>query len=178
MIILKTERLILKTWEDEDVLAIAPVYEDPELMKFTMDGALSYEETKKVIQERQHHQERYGFSVWAMLDKESGELVGHAGIEYFSEGEDDKHLDVLVKKDFQGKGFGLEALKAIIEYAFQELELEHLIAFAKPANVRCTRIFEKITMKHKKETMLKDEYVSQFEIGKADIKWDIFKYLK
>lgn len=178
MVILETERLLINEWQEKDILQIAPIYEDEEVMKHTFSGVLDYEGSKEKVEGYIKHQEDYGFGIWALIKKETGKIIGHAGIEYIREVHNEISVNVLVNKTEWGNGFGLEAMKSVIEYAFQELDIDYLIGIAKPLNVHCTRVFEKLQMKHRKEAMYFDTFVTFYDIEKGDVKWEIFRYLK
>ena len=76
-----TERLLLRPFTAEDVDAILPVYGDPEVMRYVGEGsAADRPAAERMVREYIAHQERHGFSFWAVVERESGRVVGDAGL--------------------------------------------------------------------------------------------------
>ena len=53
-------------------------------------------------------------------------------------------VNYLVAKSFWGRGLATEAAQSILNYGFEELNLERLVAIAHPANVPSRRVMEKL----------------------------------
>ena len=76
---IETERLLLREFEAGDVDAMADVYGDEEVMRHVCIGVLDRERTAVLLEDYRRAQEQHGFSTWAVVEKESGAVVGDAG---------------------------------------------------------------------------------------------------
>ena len=79
MKIIETERLLLRTWKEEDAEPYYQMNQDPQVIEF-LSGQLSMEEVKQFIddQNRCFLEERYAF--WAVEEKTSGMMIGFLGL--------------------------------------------------------------------------------------------------
>ena len=102
--ILETERLFLRemTLEDADTLAL--VLSDPESMTF-YPHPFSREEVENWIKWNRDNYEKYGFGLWAVCLKESGEMIGDCGITV-QQVENDLFPEIgyHLRKEFRSKG--------------------------------------------------------------------------
>lgn len=92
-----------------------------------------------------------GIGVHAMIWKETGDLIGWSGLQPL---EDSNEIEVsygMIKK-FWGRGIGSEAAAFWLEYGFENLGLERIVAALENTNSR--RIMEKLGMKYEKKTEL------------------------
>lgn len=82
-IFLETKRLIIKAPEFDDIDKIYMLDSDPEVMRYIGNGLpRSKEESLRWYEKSVKHFEKYGFSFGLVFEKESGEFVGRAGINY------------------------------------------------------------------------------------------------
>ena len=79
MKILETERLILRTWVDEDLESMFAINQDPKVMEYFPE-LQDLETTKKLIVRINSHFEKYGYTVYATERKDSGEFIGFIGL--------------------------------------------------------------------------------------------------
>lgn len=89
-----------------------------------------------------------GFSLWALIAKDSGELIGDCG--HFSRtvaGSPEFELGYHLRRDQWGRGIATEAALAVRNYARDRLHVRRLVAMTQPGNVRSRRVMEKVGMK-------------------------------
>ena len=93
--------------------------------------------------------EEYGFSSCVMILKQTGELMGSAGLQPL---EDTGEIEVgyNMSEKFWRQGFGYEAAMAWLRYGFEHARLERIVAVALPANTASWKIMEKCGMKYEK----------------------------
>lgn len=73
----------------------------------------------------------YGFGLWTVLDKNSGRIIGRCGLSPQADRKDpDGRIEIgyLIAPGERRKGYGLEACRAILKYAFETLECEDVYA--------------------------------------------------
>jgi len=124
-------------------------------MKFSSPtGILSVLETQEKIEGFIASYATYGFGKWAVIFKESGELIGYCGIAVEQiENKDEKEIGFRLDPKFWGKGLATEAAAAALQYGFERLKLPHIFGIAERANIASVRVLEKLGMRYEKETI-------------------------
>jgi RimJ/RimL family protein N-acetyltransferase len=154
MVTIETERLRLRTFQPADVETYhAMVYGDAEVMLYLPGGVpRPIELVEDTVAYFIQHQKKHGFSIWAVVEKESNQLVGHGGLIYTPRTDEEPSTEVEIAyafgKAYWGKGYATEVARASLRYGFEEIGLERIIALAFPANVPSQRVMQKIGMTH------------------------------
>ena len=79
--LITTKRLIIRDLSHEDVDALALILGNAEVMRFSIAGPLSLDQTKDYLHHRiMKHYAEHGFGLWALVDKEENRLIGFAGL--------------------------------------------------------------------------------------------------
>ena len=144
--ILETERCTLRETTVEDVDAFYELYKDPSMTLYMEDLYEDPEEERQYI--RDYIKNQYGFydyGVWTVIEKESGAIIGRAGLSV-RPGEEDPELGFLIGVPWQGKGYATEVCRAIIQYAATQLEAKGVVAYVQPENKASIRVCEKVEM--------------------------------
>ena len=77
-----------------------------------------------------------------MFNKNSGKFIGN--IEFDNITLSNAEIKIIISEEFQNKHYGLEALKRLIEYGFNELNLEEISLTVYSNNYRALHLYEKI----------------------------------
>ena len=144
--ILETGRCILRETTVEDVDAFYEIYKDPSMTLYMEDLYADPDEERQYI--RDYIKNQYGFydyGVWTVIDKQTDTIIGRAGLSV-RPGEDYPELGFLITVSRQGKGYATEVCKAIIEYAYEQLEAKGVVAYVIPENTASIRVCEKVGM--------------------------------
>ncbi|HEY2390715.1 MAG TPA: GNAT family N-acetyltransferase [Candidatus Angelobacter sp.] len=145
-IVLETERLRLREFKREDTDALLAILGDPVAMQFYPTPFDRAEVERWIARNRARYIDP-GFGLWAMSMKGSNELIGDCGCFVRElEGNVELELGWHVRRDLWGKGYATEAAGYCIEYAFQKLGAERIIALVRPENRSSCRVAEKIGM--------------------------------
>ena len=142
-----TERLILRRFDPErDSGPMLGVYGDPEVMRFIPGGTYPNVEGVRTRLTRYalEHDGR-GFSFWAVVERESGEVIGDAGFGVFRD-TGDVELGYTLKRDRWGRGYATEAARACLAAGFAHLDVARIVALVDEANARSARVAERIGM--------------------------------
>jgi RimJ/RimL family protein N-acetyltransferase len=148
-IILETERLLLREFDEGDVEALYVLGSDPAIIRYTGDpegGMKSIEHAREVLRSRpMADYQKHGFGRWACVLKASGEVIGFAGLKYL---DDLKDVDIGYRllPAHWGLGFATEASRAVLDYGFSCLKLERIIGLVDPENVASVRVLEKLRL--------------------------------
>jgi ribosomal-protein-alanine N-acetyltransferase len=84
---LRGPRLDLRPFTTVDADAAHRVYGDPEVMRHIGEGGpATPEQSAQMLSDYAAHQARHGFAFWAVIERESGLLIGDAGLELTAQG--------------------------------------------------------------------------------------------
>ncbi len=134
---LETARLLLRPLTLADVDAYyAGITSDAEVMRYLPGGgkARMRSDSEWVIGYFIQHAELHGFGIWAVEEKSSGKLIGHAGLEYIPNAQDVEIAYTLARAAW-GQGYATEAARASLKYGFESLNLDAIYGLSFHANV-------------------------------------------
>jgi RimJ/RimL family protein N-acetyltransferase len=153
MIILETERLILRRLVIEDLDDLYALYCDAEVRRYFPEGTLTYEETKEELAWFLNgHPTHPELGLWATIHKPSNRLIGRCGLlPWTIDGCAEVEVAYLLAKDYWGQGLGSEAAQAILDYGFEKLLLPRLICLIDRENQASIGVATKIGMIFEKE---------------------------
>ena len=141
---LETERLHLRPFTAADEPSIHAIYSDPEVMRHVGHGAhKTLEETTAALRVYREVLERRGFSFLAVIERDSGELVGDGGLHPLG---DDVELGYTLARRVWGRGYATELGRALLAHAFGVLGVPRVIAQVEPANAASRHVLEKLGM--------------------------------
>lgn len=148
MKVIETDRLILRTWKNEDADEYYRINQDAKVIEF-LKGSLTMQEVTDFISFMNKQFKEIGYTVWAAEEKLSGKLIGYIGLDPIKwKTPFGKAVEVewRLGSEYWGKGYATEGAKAALEYGFNHCGLTEIVSFAVPANVRSVRVMEKIGM--------------------------------
>nr|MBA2637677.1 GNAT family N-acetyltransferase [Solirubrobacterales bacterium] len=139
-----TSRLVLRAFTHDDAPQLHSVlYRDPEAMHF-IGGPHSVQATRQGIERYVDQQEADGFSFWAVEERETGLMVGEAGLFPLNGRGPDVEVGYAFGSPWWGRGFATEAATAILGEAFGPLDLHRVVAVAKRENTGSLNVLRKI----------------------------------
>lgn len=134
-----TAHLELRPLAESDLDELAPILADPEVVRYLPGPPRGREQTARTIAHFAAHQERHGFSAWALRTREDGRLVGWCGLaELDQTGE--VELLYCLGRDAWGRGLATEAARACVARAHGELGLPRLLAVVAGENTASRRV--------------------------------------
>ena len=142
--ILETERLVVRELALDDMDALFELY-SYEGMTDYMEGLYPYEE--EYAYQKAYIENMYGFfgyGMWLVFEKESGQLVGRAGVEHREALEGELELGYAIGTPWQGKGYATEVCQGILKYVQEELYFEEITSLVEPDNKASVHLLEKL----------------------------------
>lgn len=131
---IETKRLILREYTAGDFDAIYEILSDPETMRH-YPAPFDAERTRRWIEWNLQNYEEYGFGLWAVILKETGELIGDCGVTIQNiDGEDLPEIGYHIHKKYWRQGLGSEAARAVRDWAFENTEYNCLYSYMKCTN--------------------------------------------
>ncbi len=125
------------------------VYADREVMRYVGSGdsfSETIEDSERRLRRAIEHHERHGFGLWAVTSRETGTVMGDAGLILYAERGPDIELAYRLAKAHWGRGFATEAARAWLEFGFGELDLDRIVAVTHEENLASLRVLGKIGM--------------------------------
>jgi RimJ/RimL family protein N-acetyltransferase len=152
MKILETERLLFRHLESEDLDDLFALYCQPEVRQYIPDAPLTLAETQEEIEWFLNgHPKQPQLGLWATIHKETNRFIGRCGLlPWTINGNMEVEVAYLLEKAYWGQGLGTEAAQAILDYAFDMLQLPRLICLIESENVASVKVAEKIGMAFEK----------------------------
>ncbi len=151
--IAETDRLIIRNWiPEEDAEQAFQIYSDPEVTRFLITKVDSVESSLNLLQRwvTKATLQSNGTGLWAIIIKETGEIVGMIGLIQLQDEDENLTQDYEIgwhlKKSAWGKGYATEAAKAILDYGFKVLKLTTIYAIARPENTASLRLIQRLGM--------------------------------
>lgn len=146
-----SDRLFLREMTMDDFDALYKVLADKEIMQhypYTFDE----ERVRAWIQRNMDRYEKFGFGLWAVCLKETGEMIGDCGLTLQNiEGEMLPEIGYHIRADQQRKGYAREAAAAVRDWAFANTDYPALYSYCKYTNVPSYKTAEAIGMHFEKE---------------------------
>jgi ribosomal-protein-alanine N-acetyltransferase len=157
---LTTERLVIRPFLKSDYQDLYEYLSLEETYRFERGEPMSLREVKKLCKERAK-----GTVFWAVTLKDTGKLIGHVSLnrerpEFFRTW----NIGYIFNPVFQNKGYASEAARAIIRYAFAELNAHRIVGHCSPDNIASWKVLENCGMK-KEGLSWKDFLVRNDENG-------------
>ncbi|MCL2002449.1 MAG: GNAT family N-acetyltransferase [Oscillospiraceae bacterium] len=141
--IIETGRLRLREMRQSDYAALCDILQDADVM-YAYEGAFSDAETQAWLDKQIRSYQTYGFGLWAVTLKETGEMIGQCGLTLQSY-QDNQVLEVgyLFQKAFWHNGYATEAAIACRDYAFDKLNAEEVFSIIRDTNTASQKIAER-----------------------------------
>ena len=133
--VIETERLILREYTFEDFDALYEILSDKETMEH-YPKPFDEEKVRSWIRWNIENYAKYGFGLWAVVLKKTGEMIGDCGITIQNiDGDLLPEIGYHIHKKYWRNGFGSEAARAVRDWAFENTEYDCLYSYMKYTNV-------------------------------------------
>lgn len=142
--IAETARLRIREITVEDVPKLYELYDDASITQYM--EPLFADPEQEMIYTREYIKNVYGFygyGMWVLEDKESGQIIGRAGLE-FKEGFEGLELGFMLGVAYQHKGYAYEACSEILSYGVRELGQRTYCSFINEENKASIRLCERL----------------------------------
>lgn len=145
-----TDHLLLERWAPEHAPGLAQVNAQPEVMRFLNDGTPMTRAESDAVSERVcEHWADHGFGLWAAIERDTGRMVGFAGIchpLWFPAHAHDVEVGWRLHPDVWGRGYATEAGREGLRVGFGERGLKEIMALVHTDNVRSAAVAMRIGM--------------------------------
>jgi RimJ/RimL family protein N-acetyltransferase len=146
--IIDTDRLVLRRWHSRDLPSFSELNADPRVMEF-FPATLTPAETEAMVKLIEERIDQHGFGFWAAELKQTQELIGFVGLNvpgYPLPFSPCVEIGWRLAHRFWGQGLAQEAARASLQYGFERLGLNEIVAFTASDNMRSRRVMENLGM--------------------------------
>ncbi|MCM1386025.1 MAG: GNAT family N-acetyltransferase [Bacillus sp. (in: Bacteria)] len=142
--ILETDRCRIRETTTDDIDSFYEIYKEPSITKYLEDLYTDKEEEIAYIRDYiKNVYGFYGYGMWTVIEKNSGEIIGRAGIS-LREGYDIPELGFVIGVPWQRQGYAYEVCRAIFAYGQKELGFTRFHALVMKGNGKSKRLCEKL----------------------------------
>ncbi len=142
---LETKRLILRPMLQTDFDALLLIFTDPNVMAAFDHPPFTNDQMQRWLQRNLDHQHEFGYGLFSVVLKETGDLIGDCGPEQMEDMQA-AELGYDFRSDVWSHGYATEASVAVRDYAFDVLHLPQLISLIRVDNLASKRVAEKVGM--------------------------------
>jgi RimJ/RimL family protein N-acetyltransferase len=165
---IQTAHLTLCPLQPEDAQVLLRVYQvEGVLQYFPNTTPPPFEKVQKFIAGQEKHWAEYGYGNWGIRPAGERQIVGWAGLQYVSE-LDETEVGYLLNRPFWGKGYATEAARASLQFGFENLGFDHIIALVHPDNLGSRRVLEKCGMIYIENKVLWGLEMRRYRLEKVD----------
>ncbi len=144
---LRTSRLLLREWRDEDLAPFAALNADPQVARF-LSGPLTREESDTLVGRIKAHWRDDGYALWAVERVADGVFLGFTGLSVpVWAPEPTVEVGWRFARSAWGHGYATEAAREAVRFAFEDLGLDALVSYTAVTNVRSRRVMERLGMR-------------------------------
>lgn len=145
--IFETENLIFRKITEDDFFNLSPILKNPEIM-YAWEHGFSDKEVYNWIEEniRRYMEDKISYCIG--IEKKTGKIIGMIGpLMENIEGEKFVGVGWILDKNFWGKGYAVEGGRGAINYAFENMNNDCVVATIRTENISSRKVAEKLGMK-------------------------------
>lgn len=154
----ETERFVIREISLQDVSRLCDICRQDSVRAFISDiGDDIQEEAEKHRAYIERAYRFYDYGYWGVYERKTGELIGRCGIQdNVVDGVAEIEIGYLLAEEQRGKGYAGEAVRAVLTYAFRELDIPRVVAVIDKKNTASLHVAESCGMLWEKD-ILKNE---------------------
>ena len=159
-VVAETERLRLRTWDDEDEVRFYEIMNTPGVMRH-LGGVQSPEEWGAAFERLRGYERDFGHTFWIIADK-AGEILGFCGLmQVNAPGAGNltgtPEIGWRLRESAWGNGVAKEAAIATLDLGFNRFAYDRIIAMTIPPNVESQGLMLRLGMKRREDLDFIDE---------------------
>lgn len=151
MVVIETERLLLRPLAIEDVDDFFALHAQPEVARFTT--TFDREEARRRLEQVEREWAVLGYGAMAVLDRESERYLGRCGLKYWPQFKETE-VGWSLRREEWGHGYATEAARAVLEWGFEALPLPYITAMIHRDNERSLRVAQRLGFTPLREDVL------------------------
>jgi RimJ/RimL family protein N-acetyltransferase len=147
MMVLETERLVLREMTEDDFDALYAIFSDEETMKY-YPYPFSPSKVHDWIAWNQENYKVFGFGLFAVVLKENGLVIGDTGITMqVIHGKIKPEIGYHIQRTYQNKGYASESARKCRDFIFEKTPCGVIYSYMGKANIASARVAQNVGMR-------------------------------
>ncbi len=175
---LETPQLVLRTFEAGDLDALAQYYALPEMQRYTEVRARDRAECAEALRtlSRQITLQRPGdMLTLAMVRRYDKALLGHVSLHWYDATAAQGELRFMLNPVYRGHGYATEAVRKIIDVAFEQFSIHRIFTRCDARNNRAVKLMQRIGMRleahYREHALFRGEWDEELHFAVLDREW-------
>ncbi|MGI9276285.1 MAG: GNAT family N-acetyltransferase [Endozoicomonas sp.] len=167
MHLFETKRLLVRLLSLNDLQVMTKILSDPDVMRHSVRGVCDEKATREFIEWCIACYKTHGVGPWALTEKTNGDLIGFCGLspEVVKDTEE-INLGYRLSKKYWGQQLATEAAKAVVDYGFNQKQVDSIIVIIEPAHIASLRVAEKCGFNDFTATTYHDKSVRIYRLNR------------
>lgn len=153
MVVIETERLILRPLSSEDHDDYLALANEPEVARFTI--AITAEQATERLAATERQWAERGHGGVAILERTEGRFLGRSGLHHWPQFAETE-IGWSLRRSEWGNGYATEAAEALVEWGFRTFPLPYLTAMIRHDNDRSLAVARRLGFEPLREDFLID----------------------
>jgi ribosomal-protein-alanine N-acetyltransferase len=148
MPVMETDRLIVRSWRDGDLVPFAALNADPQVTRY-LPARLTRVQSDALATQIRARQAAQGFGYWALELKHGAPFIGFAGVNrapFEARFTPAVEIGWRLAHEYWGRGYATEVATAVLAYGFAALGVPEIVSFTAPENCRSRAVMERLGM--------------------------------
>lgn len=178
MLKLNTNRLLLRPLSRKDVTAFSQYRSDPEIARYQGWGTPFTEEQAEEFIDQMKDVVPGEAGQWLQLGMElktTGALIGDVAFQVIKDSHRQAEIGMTLSRSYHKQGFGFEAVSALMDYLFNDLNVHRVIANCDPDNHSAHRLLERVGFRREglfvESLWYKGYWASELWFGLLEREW-------
>ncbi len=169
MTILSTARLRLEPFDDAHLDGLYELNSDPVVMRYLTGKPETLEETRAVIARVKARWAEWGYSWWAFIEHDRGQIVGAGCIQHLGrDAANPLEIGWRLRQDRWGQGLASEAAQTMAGWAFDHLKTPLLTSVCHTDNIASAKVMQRLGMRYRGVERWYDMDMSVYEITQSE----------
>lgn len=160
---LHTKRLSLRPCQIDDLDSLHQLWTEADIRRFLFDDRqISQEEARSFVEASMVSFTNYGYGLWLFFEHHTEQIAGFAGLLHSPQ--EAPSLIFGTRPQLWGRGYAREAALSVLDYAFDVLGLESVVADVDEPNQASIRVLEALGMTRTKRAIINDRPLLYYEM--------------
>ncbi len=177
--ILMTDRLVLREFEEDDWKAILAYQDDPLYLRYNPWSHRTEQDVRRFVQmfidwSKEEVRRKYQLAITL---RSEGKLIGNGGLRMSNHSSWEADIGYELNSHYWGKGYATEAAQALLTFGFNELRLHRIIAQCIAENSASAHVLEKIGMQYegrfRQNEWMKGRWWDTLQYAILDYEWQV-----
>ncbi len=177
-LLIKTERLILRPFERTDLDEVLGYYSLPDVQRYLDWKARDASEAKTAFDamRKQTRLTRPGDTLTlAVVRKSDSKVIGHVSLRWTDATAGQGEIRFALAPAFRRKGYGSEAIRAVVSLGFEDFRLHRIFARTDGRNEASARLLKRLGMRleahYREHALFQGEWDEELHFAVLDREW-------